>query len=66
MLNCDGCRIQKKVIGPEREEGARSWRILPNEELNTLYISTDMVRVIKSRRMRRAGHGTSMTEMRTA
>jgi len=55
MLNCDGCRIQKKVIGPEREEGARSWRILPNEELNTLYISTDMVRVIKSRRMRRAG-----------
>jgi hypothetical protein len=41
----------RKIFGPKREED-RSWRKQHNDELHSLYSSTDTVRVIKSRRMR--------------
>jgi hypothetical protein len=44
-----------KIFGPKREED-RSWRKLHNNELQSLYFSPNIVRVIKSRRMRWAGH----------
>jgi hypothetical protein len=48
-------RVLRKVFGPKREED-RSWRKLHNDELHSLYSSTNIVRVIKSRRMTWPGH----------
>jgi hypothetical protein len=45
----------RKIFGPKREEDG-SWRKLYNDELHSLYSSPNIVRVIKSRRMRWAGH----------
>jgi hypothetical protein len=45
-----------RIFGPKRDEGTGEWRKLRNEELNDLYSSPNIVRVIKSRRMRWAGH----------
>jgi hypothetical protein len=47
--------VSRKIFGPEREEDG-SWRKLHNDELHSLYFSPNIVRVIKSRRMRWAGH----------
>jgi hypothetical protein len=47
--------VLRKVSGPKREEDGL-WRKLHNDELHTLYSSPNIVRVIKSRRMRWAGH----------
>jgi hypothetical protein len=52
-----------RIFGPKREED-ESWRKLPNDELHSLYSSPNMVRVIKSRRMRWAGHVALMEEGR--
>jgi hypothetical protein len=49
----------RRVFGPKREEDG-SWRKLYNDELHTLYSSPNIVRVIKSRRMRWAGHVARM------
>jgi hypothetical protein len=49
-------RVLRRRFGLKREEGARGWRRLRNEELHNLYSSPDIIRVIKSRRMRLAGH----------
>jgi len=46
-----------RIFGPRRDEVTGEWRRLHNEELNDLYSSANIVRVMKSRRMRRAGHG---------
>jgi hypothetical protein len=48
-------RMLRKIFGPKREEDG-SWRKLHNDELHSLYSSLNIVRVIKSRRMRWAGH----------
>ena len=49
-------RVQRGIFGPRRDEGTREWRKLHNEELTDLYCSPSIVRVIKSRRTRWAGH----------
>jgi len=53
-------RVLRRIFGPKRDEVTGEWRKLQNEELNDLYSSYNTVRVIKSRRMRWAGHVTRM------
>jgi hypothetical protein len=45
-------RVLRKIFGPKRDEVTGEWRKLHNEELNYLYSSPNIVRVIKSERMR--------------
>ena len=49
-------RVLRRVFGPKRDEVTGEWRKLHNEELSDLYSSPNIVRVVKSRRMRWAGH----------
>jgi hypothetical protein len=56
-------RVLRKIFGPEREEDG-SWRKLHIDELHSLYSSPNIVRVIKSRGMRWAGHVARMGEGR--
>ena len=51
-----------RIFGPRRDEVTGEWRRLHNEELKDLYSSPNIVRVIKSRRMRWAGHVARMGE----
>jgi hypothetical protein len=57
-------RVLRRVFGPKRDEVTGEWRKLHNEELNDLYSLPNIVRVVKSRRMRWAGHVARMGEER--
>ena len=52
--------VLRRIFGPRRDEVTGEWRRLHNEELNDLYSSPNIVWVIKSRRMRWAGHVARM------
>jgi hypothetical protein len=56
-------RVLRKIFGPKREEKV-SWRKLHNDELHGLYSSPNIVRMIKSRRMRWVGHAARICEGR--
>ena len=56
--------VLRRIFGSRRDEVTGEWRRLHNEELNDLYSSPSIVRVIKSRRMRWAGHVARMSEER--
>ena len=58
-------RVLRRVFGPKRDEVTGEWRKLHNEELSDLYYLPNIVRVIKSRRMRWAGHVVRMVEGRS-
>jgi len=57
-------RVLRRIFGPKRDEVTGEWRKLHNEELNDLYPSTNIMWVIKSRRMRWAGHVARVGERR--
>jgi hypothetical protein len=59
-------RVLRRIFWPKRDEAAAEWRRLHNEELNYLYSSPNIIRVIKSRRMRWVGHVPCMGEKRGA
>jgi hypothetical protein len=59
-------RVLKRIFGPQRGEVTGGWRKLHKEELHGLYSSPSIVRVIKARRMRWAGHVARMGEVRGA
>jgi hypothetical protein len=56
-------RVLRKIFGPKREEDG-SWRKLHNDELHNLYSSPNIVRVVKSRRLRWVGHVARMGKVR--
>jgi hypothetical protein len=52
--------VLRRIFGPKRDEVTGSWRKLHNEELHKLYSSPSIIRMIKSKRMRWAGHVARM------
>jgi len=56
--------VLRRIFGPRRDEVTGEWRRVHNEELNDLYSSPNIVRVIKSRRMKWDGHVARMGEER--
>jgi hypothetical protein len=57
-------RVLKRIFGPKRDGVTGGWRKLNNEELHNLYSSPSIIRIIKSRRMRWAGHVARIGEKR--
>jgi hypothetical protein len=57
-------RVLRRIFGPKRGEVTGEWRKLHNEELHNLYSSPDIIRQVKSRRTRWAGHVARMGEER--
>jgi hypothetical protein len=53
-------RVLRKIFGPKRDEVTGEWRKMHNEELHNLCSSSDIIKQIKSRRMRWAGHVARM------
>jgi hypothetical protein len=51
-----GNRVLRRIFGPKRDEVTGGWRKMRNEELRNLYSTQNIIRMIKSRRMRWAGH----------
>jgi hypothetical protein len=59
-------RLLRNIFGPKREKLPGEWRRLHSEELHNVYGSPTIIKVIKSRRMRRAGDVSRLGEMRSA
>jgi hypothetical protein len=59
-------KVLRRVFIPKRDEVTGEWRKLHNEELRDLYSSSSIITIIKSRRMRWAGHVTKMGKKRNA
>jgi hypothetical protein len=59
-------RVLRGIFGPKRDGVIREWRRLHNEELNDLYSSPNVIRVIRTRRMRWEGHVARMGHRRSA
>jgi hypothetical protein len=59
-------RVLRRIFGPKRDEMTGGWRKLHNEELHGLYSSPGIIRVMKARKMRWAGHVACMGEVRGA
>jgi hypothetical protein len=57
-------RVLRRIFGPKRDGVTGGWRKLRNEELHNLYSSPVIIRIIKARRMRWAGHVARMGEKR--
>jgi len=57
-------KVLRRIFGPRRDEVTGDWRKMHNEELNVLYSSPNILRMIKSRRMRWAEHVARMGEER--
>jgi hypothetical protein len=55
-------KVLRRIFAPKRDVATGEWRRLHNEELNDLYSLPNIIRVIKSRRMRWAGHVARMGE----
>jgi hypothetical protein len=59
-------RILRRIFGPQRDEVTGDWRKLHNEEFHNLYSSPNIIRMIKQRRLKWAGHVARMVETRNA
>jgi hypothetical protein len=59
-------RVLRRIFGPKRDEVTGDWRKVHIEELHRLYSSPSIIRMVKSRRMRWAGHVARMGEKRNA
>jgi hypothetical protein len=59
-------RVPRRIYGPKRDEVTGDWRKLHNEKLHNLYSSPIIIRMIKSRRMKWAGHVARMGNKRNA
>jgi hypothetical protein len=66
MLRVFENRVLRRIFGPKRDEVVGEWRRLHNRELYPLCFSSNIIRVIKSRRLRWAGHVACMVERRGA
>jgi hypothetical protein len=53
-------RVLRRIFGPKMDEVTDEWRKLHNEELHDIYSSPSIIRIIKSRKMRWAGHVARM------
>jgi hypothetical protein len=58
-------RVLRRIFRPKRDEVVGDWRKLHNEELRDLYSSSSIIRIIKSRKMKWAGHVARMWEKRS-
>jgi hypothetical protein len=57
-------RVLRRIFGPKRDRVTGGWRNLHNKELHNLYSSPCIIKIIKSRKMRWAGHVEQMGEKR--
>jgi hypothetical protein len=59
-------RVLRRIFGPKRDKVTGGWRKLHNEELHNSYSSPNIIRIMKSRRKKGAGHVARMGEKRKA